>query len=108
LKQILERDHEQIANAVNDAAIEALAQFGTVLRGLDSDDQVSIMVLPPNPWVLARRNGVGVNQAEYVISIRHKDIRDFANEKINMEKFRERVEIHDRLGVELPIEAEQQ
>jgi len=108
LKQILERDHEQIANAVNDAALEALAQFGTVLRGLDSDDQVSIMVLPPNPWVLARRNGVGVDQAEYVISIRYKDIRDFANEKIDMEKFRERVEIHDRLGVELPIEAEQQ
>jgi hypothetical protein len=108
LKQILERDHEQIATAVTDAAIEALAQFGTVLRGLDSDDQVSIMVLPPNPWVPARRNGVGVDQAEYVISIRYKDIRDFANEKIDMEKFRERVEIHDRLGVELPIKAEQQ
>ncbi len=108
LKQILERDHQQIANAVNDAAIEALAQFGTLLRGLDSDDQVSIMVLPPNPWMLARRNGVGVDQAEYVISIRYKDIRDFGNEKIDMEKFRERIEIHNRLGIELPIEAEQQ
>ena len=108
LKQILERDHQQIADAVNDAAIEALAQFGTVLRGLDSDDQVSIMVLPPNPWMLARRNGVGVDQAEYVISIRYKDIRDYGNEKIDMDKFRERVEIHDRLGTELEIGAEQQ
>ena len=108
LKQILERDHQQIANAVNDAAIEALAQFGTLLRGLDSDDQVSIMVLPPNPWMLARRNGVGVDQTEYVISIRYKDIRDFGNEKIDMEKFRERIEIHNRLGIELPIEAQQQ
>ncbi len=103
LKQILERDHQQIADAVNDAAIEALAQFGTVLRGLDSDDQVSIMVLPPNEWNLARRHGVGVDQGEYVISIRYKDIRDFGNEKIDMDKFRERVEIHNRLGIQLEI-----
>ncbi len=103
LKQILERDHQQIADAVNEAAIEALAQFGTVLRGLDSDDQVSIMVLPPNEWNLARRHGVGVDQGEYVISIRYKDIRDYGNEKIDMDKFRERVEIHNRLGIQLEI-----
>lgn len=108
LKQVLERDHQQIANAVNDAAIDALAQFGTVLRGLDSDDRVSIMVLPPNPWLLARRNGVGVDQTEYVISIRYKDIRDFGNEKFDLQKFRDRIEIHDRLGTELEFEAEQQ
>ena len=101
LKKILELDDQQIANTVIKAAIEALAQFGTVLRGLESNDQVSIMVLPPNLWMPPRRNGVSVNHTGYVISIRYKDIRDFSNERINIKKFRERVEIRDRLGNKL-------
>lgn len=96
LGEILERNRRELTGSVNDGAIEALAQYGSVLKGLDDDERVSVLVLPPSSFGPLR-----VRQAaaeEHVISVRYGDIRDLDNQLIDLAEFRQRVSVHNRLG----------
>lgn len=108
MQEVLENNLERVRGAVNDAATDTLAHWGRVLTGLDDDDRLSVLVLPPAPWGLAQRHGVGVTPQEYVISVRYRDVRDFDDGKIDLDEFRTRARIHDRLGLELVGTGEQE
>lgn len=101
MREVLERNHVRMRAAVNDAATDTLANWGRVITGLQDDDRLSVLVLPPTPWNLAQRHGVGVASEEYVISIRYRDVRDFDGGRIDLDEFRRRARIHDRLGLEI-------
>jgi len=107
-KEILERNHRRIAAAMNEAALRTLADYGAVLKGLDDDERVAIVVLPPNAWSFARNFGIGVNQDEHVVTVRFGDIRDHLNGDIDYDEFVERAQIRDRLGLHLVHEDDDQ
>lgn len=107
-KQILERSHQRLSAAVNEAAIETLAQYGSVIKGLDSDDRVSVLIFTPPRWTFGPTRYGDEQQDEYVISVRYKDIRDYDNQKIDLEEFHSRVRIHSRLGTVIELSPRQQ
>lgn len=104
MEEILRRNHRRTRAAVTSAAIDTLAHYGAVIKGLEDDDRLSVLVLPPNPWGMARRPFTDFDggDEEYVISVRYRDIREFDDQQIDLSEFRERVEIHDRLGLAVP------
>ena len=103
LKAVLERNHRQVAAAMNAAAIETLANYGALIKGLEDDERIAVVVLPPNTWSFARSFGVGVgdDQGEHVVSARYKDIRALDNDKIDYDEFVKRAQIRNRLGLEI-------
>jgi hypothetical protein len=103
LKVVLERNHRQVAVAMNAAAIETLASYGALIKGLDDDERIAVVVLPPNTWSFARGFGVGASddQGEHVVSARYKDIRELDNEKIDYDEFAKRAQIRNRLGLDV-------
>jgi hypothetical protein len=99
LAEILEQNRRELNSTVNEAAIEALAQYGSVIKGLGDDERVSVLVLPPSQFGPVRvRHALA---EEYVLSVRYGDIRDLDNRKIDLEQFQERVRLHNRLGGEV-------
>lgn len=101
---ILERNFQRMRQAVSDAAIDTLAHYGAVIKGLNDDDRLSVLVLPPTPMGLVRLENAGGDvpeSQEYVISVRYRDIRDYDDQKIDLAEFRDRVRIHDRLGLQI-------
>ena len=102
-RQVLERSHQRLSAAVNEAAIETLAQYGSVIKGLDSDDRISVLIFTPPRWAFGPTRHGDEQQDEYVISVRYKDIRDYDNQKIDLEEFRSRVRIHSRLGTVIEL-----
>jgi len=96
LAEVLERNRQELAGTVNRAAIEALAQYGSVIKGLNSDDRVSVLILPPSPFGPVRIRHTDAE--EYVVSVRYGDIRELDNQQIDMDEFRTRVSLHNRLG----------
>lgn len=105
MAQVLERNHVRIREAVNEAAVDTLASYGAVIKGLRNEDRLSVLVMPPTPWGLAQRHGVGVATEEYVISVRYGDIREYDNQKIDLAEFRRRVQLHNRLGLAVGSES---
>ncbi len=102
LKAVLERNHRQVAAAMNAAAIETLANYGTLIKGLDDDERIAVVVLPPNTWSFARGFGVGdSDEGEHVVSARYKDIRELDRGKIDYDEFVKRAQIRNRLGLEV-------
>jgi len=106
LKGVLERNYRQVAAAMNAAAIETLASYGALIKGLDDDERITVVVLPPNTWSFASGYGVGVDQDEHVISARYKDIRELDNNKIDYDEFVKRAQVRNRLGLEV-VQVEQ-
>lgn len=96
LGEVLEQNRRQLAGTVNEGAIEAIAQYGSVLKGLGDEARISVLVLPPSSFGPLRvRQGAA---EEYVISVRYGDIRDLDNQRIDLAEFRQRVSLHNRLG----------
>lgn len=108
MQAVLERNMARMRDAVDDAATDTLAHWGRVITGLQDDERLSVLVMPPTSWNLAQRHGVGVAPQEYVISVRYRDVRDFDEGKIDLEEFRRRARTHDRLGRELPGTSDQE
>lgn len=106
-RQVLERSHQRLSAAVNEAAIETLAQYGSVIKGLDSDDRISVLIFTPPRWAFGPTRHGDEQQDEYVISVRYKDIRDYDNQKIDLAEFRSRVRIHSRLGTVIELSPQQ-
>lgn len=101
MKVVLERNHRQVAAAMNAAALETLANYGALIKGLEDDERISVVVLPPNTWSFARGYGVGDDQGEHIVSARYKDIRELDDEKIDYGEFVKRAQIRNRLGLEV-------
>jgi len=108
MKVVLERNHRQVAAAMNAAAIETLASYGALIKGLEDDERIAVVVLPPNTWSFARDFGVGDNLGEHVVSARYKDIRELDSEKIDYDEFVKRAQIRNRLGLEVVDETDRE
>lgn len=104
MQEVLQRNHVRIAAAVNQAVLRTLADYGAVLKGLDDEDRVAIVVLPPNTWTFARgtRAGSAIGVEENVVSVRYGDVREHLNGRIDYEEFARRADIRTRLGLATP------
>lgn len=91
----------RVSRAVREACIEALSQYGGVIKGLGDEDRITILVQPADAW--GRRSAIPEN-GEEVISVRYRDIRDLDAGKIDHAGFRSRVVVNDRLGNAIAIE----
>lgn len=102
LPQDFDRSYAVTRQAINDAAIDTLAQYGAVIKGLDGDERLSVLVFPRSRVRFGERADTS-SREEYVISVRYGDVRDFDNQKIDSAKFRSRVRIHSRMGTEIEL-----
>ncbi|NKB89413.1 MAG: hypothetical protein GKS06_14430 [Acidobacteria bacterium] len=101
MQGVLERNHQQVALAMREAAIDTLASYGSLIKGLDDDERITVIVLPPKTWDFARGFGVGVEQDEHIISARYKDIRELDASDIDYDEFVKRAQVRNRLGLEI-------
>ena len=101
MQEELQRNHVRIAAAVNEAALRTLADYGAVLKGLDDEDRVAIVILPPNAWTFVRgtRRGSASGVEENVVSVRYGDVREHLNGRIDYEEFARRADVRTRLGL---------
>jgi hypothetical protein len=101
MKDVLDRNARQVAEAMTAAAIDTLAAYGSLIKGLGDDERIAVIVLPAKSWDFARGLGAGSKQDEHVISARYKDIRELDNNKIDYAEFAKRAQIRNRLGLEV-------
>lgn len=108
LRDVLERSQERMRTAVTRAVIDTLANWGRVIKGLEEDERLSVLVLPATVLNLPQARG-DHSQApqEYVVSVRSRDVRDYDEGDIDLEEFRRRVRIHNRIGIEIAPPADE-
>lgn len=101
LGEQIEQQRAHVASAVREACVDALAQYGSLIKGLSDNDSISIVVMPASTW--GRRESSQGN--EQVITVRVRAIRELDAGSISLEDFRGQVVVTDRLGD--PIGGEQ-
>ena len=97
----IEQQRAHVASAFREACVDALAQYGSLIKGLSDNDSISIVVMPASTW--GRRESSQGN--EQVITVRVRAIRELDAGSISLEDFRGQVVVTDRLGD--PIGSEQ-
>ncbi len=102
LGRMLERAESVITQALTDAAIETLAHYGSIIKGIDADERLSVLVTPPHAPELGRHFDRRPAPPEFLVSVRYGDIRELDDGKIDAASFRERVSVRGRLGEPLP------
>ena len=102
LQQAEQNDWKQLVAAIRD--IMSGKREESILLGLDDEDRVAIVVLPPNTWTFARgtRAGSAIGVEENVVSVRYGDVREHLNGRIDYEEFARRADIRTRLGLATP------
>ncbi len=108
VSETLRSSDQDIDHAVNDAAVETLSQFGSIINWLDDDEHVSVLVYAPRQFSFGVHTEERLGADEYIISVRYKDIREYGAGKFDTAGFRERIRIHDRLGAEMALRAREQ
>ena len=88
--------HREINEAVTDAIVTTLGEYGAMVTGLADDHGISVIVLPSIDWSPLKRGDFGLD--EFVVTARYGDIKAHAIGELSEEDFRMRVQIHDRLG----------
>ncbi len=88
----------QVESAVITAVVDSLS-YGHIINGLEDDDRLAVVLLPSSylnrvvGWMRATQR-----DQEFVISVRYRDVRDLADDKITVEEFSGRIRIETRLG----------
>lgn len=88
----------QVESAVITAVVDSLS-YGHIIKGLDDDDRLAVVLLPSSylnrvvSWMRATQR-----DEEFVISVRYRDVRDLADDKITAEEFGGRIRVETRLG----------
>lgn len=97
MSELLDKSRERTAEAVTEATVDTLANFGSVIKGLDEEDRISVVIVPSVSW-FAREHQDGHGREEFVVTVRYGDIRDLDDGRIAADEFRSRVQVHNRLG----------
>jgi hypothetical protein len=89
----------EVENAVVDAVVGTLAQYGHVFHGLEANDRLAVVLFPTsylNPmqrWMRATSRA-----EEFVISVSYGDLTDLDQGLISFEEFSDRARLETRLG----------
>ncbi len=88
----------QVEGAVIAAVVDSLS-YGHIINGLEDDDRLAVVLLPSSylnrvvSWMRATQR-----DEEFIISVRYRDVRDLADDKITAEEFGGRIRVDTRLG----------
>ena len=88
----------QVESAVITAVLDSLT-YGHIINGLEDDDRLAVVLLPSSylnrvvSWMSATQR-----DEEFVISVRYRDVRDLADDKMTAEEFGARIRVETRLG----------
>ena len=94
-----EKRKVEVEDAVVDAVVGTLAQYGHVFHGLDANDRLAVVLFPTsylNPmqrWMRATSRA-----EEFVISVSYGDLTDLDGGLITFEEFGDRARLETRLG----------
>lgn len=98
-----DEQERQIEEAVLTGIIDTLAQYGTVIHGLDEDDRLAVVLQPSSYLSDVQRWLRATDRAEeFVVSVRYGDIAELEEGDIDAEEFGQRIRIESRLGQPRP------
>ncbi len=96
--ELANEQKNQVEGAVIAAIVDSLS-YGHIINGLEDDDRLAVVLLPSSylnsviGWLRATQRA-----EELVISVRYRDVRDLADDKITAEEFGGRIRVETRLG----------
>lgn len=96
--ELANQQKNQVEGAVIAAIVDSLS-YGHIINGLEDDDRLAVVLLPSSylnsviGWLRATQRA-----EELVISVRYRDVRDLADDKITAEEFGGRIRVETRLG----------
>lgn len=98
-----EEQRQRIEQAIITGIIDTMAQYGTVVHGLDEDDRIAVVIQPSSYLNDVQRWLRATDRAEeFVVSVGYGDLVELDEGNIDVDEFGERIRVESRLGQPRP------